>query len=194
MTPRPQKQATHERILRVATDVVREHGIAAASVARVMHGAGLTVGGFYAHFASKSQLAAEALRRAFVENMGALFVGTEGASRAERYDTAVRRYLSRDHRDLRYEACPVPACLSEIDPEDIELRDALVEGMDELAKRLTPLLDDLPGLTARERALGTTATFIGALALSRATWGTAWSDEVLLASRKLLFHLEGAKR
>ena len=78
------KEATHEAILRVATDLVRAEGIAAASVARVMKGAGLTVGGFYAHFASKSHLAATALRRAFAENMGALFVGTEGASRTGR--------------------------------------------------------------------------------------------------------------
>ena len=190
MTRTSQKDRTHESILRVATDLVRKHGIGAASVARVMGGAGLTVGGFYAHFASKAELAAEALRQAFRENMGALFKGTDGATVAERYDLAIRRYLSRDHRDMRFETCPVPACLSEIDPGEPELRDALVEGVDELVQRLTPMFEDAPDLTARQRALATVATLIGAMALARASRGTEWSDELLLAARKLLFHTE----
>ncbi|HEY3353535.1 MAG TPA: TetR/AcrR family transcriptional regulator [Polyangia bacterium] len=189
-----QKAASHEAIVTVAADLIRRYGIAAASVARVMQGAGLTVGGFYAHFATKSHLAGAALRRAFADNMSALFTGLEGASRAQRYDQAVRRYLSRQHRDMERQICPVPACLSEIDPRDAPVRDALVDGVDDLVGRLTPLLDARPGLTARQRALGTAATLIGALALARASRGTAWSDEVLLAARKLLFALEGDHR
>lgn len=185
-----QKAATHEAILEVAAELVRKQGIGAASVQRVMRGAGLTVGGFYAHFRSKSHLAAEALRRAFAANMGALFAGLDGATRAERGEQAVRRYLSRQHREMKRETCPVPACLSEIDPQNRLVRDALVDGVDTLARRLAPLYDDRPGLTARQRALGTAATFIGAMALARASRGTRWSDEVLLAARKLLFALD----
>jgi len=186
-----QKAETHEAIVQAAADLIRIHGIASVSVAQVMQGAGLTVGGFYAHFASKSHLAAAALRRAFADNMNALFVGTEGASRGKQLDQAVRRYLSREHRDMVEQTCPVPACVSEVDPADTPVRDALVDGVDELVKRLTPLFDNRPGLTARQRALGTAATFIGAMALARASRGTPWSDEVLLAARKMLMHIEG---
>jgi len=186
-----QKARTYETIVENASALLRREGIAAASVSRVMHGAGLTVGGFYAHFASKSHLAAAALRRGFEQNMGALFDGTNDAPSNVRYDTAVRRYLSRQHRDHEAESCPVPACLSEVDPNDVVVRDALLHGVDTLVDKLTPLFRDEPGLTARQRALGTVATFIGAMALARATKGTKWSDEVLLASRKLLSCIQG---
>lgn len=194
MAPTRKKSATHENIVAKAASRLARDGIQAASVARVMKDAGLTVGGFYAHFTSKSHLAAEALTRAFRENMGALFEGTEDEPPNIRYDKAVRRYLSRQHRDTEPRPCPVPACLSEVRSDDVWVRDALIEGVDELAKRLAPLLDDRPGLTSRERALATAATFIGAMSLARATRGTRWSDEVLLAARKMLLHLEGENR
>jgi AcrR family transcriptional regulator len=44
--------------------LLRKRGIQASSLADVMKGAGLTVGGFYAHFDSKEQLFAEAIQRA----------------------------------------------------------------------------------------------------------------------------------
>jgi len=56
------KQATHLRILAAAESLFRQHGFEGASVERVMRAAGLTVGGFYAHFTSKEALLAEALR------------------------------------------------------------------------------------------------------------------------------------
>jgi len=157
----------------------------------MMKGAGLTVGGFYAHFTSKVHLATEALRRAFEKNRGALFVDLDGLSRDKRYDLIVRRYLSRSHRDMKEETCPVPACLSEIDPGSTELRDALIDGLEEVVTRLIPLFEDEPDLTARQRALATLGLFVGALSLARATRGRDWSDEMLLAARKLLFRLEG---
>ena len=57
-----QKELSHETILQSAARLLREKGIAGARVADVMKGAGLTVGGFYAHFTSKTELIDEALR------------------------------------------------------------------------------------------------------------------------------------
>jgi TetR/AcrR family transcriptional repressor of nem operon len=151
-----------------------------------MHDTGLTVGGFYAHFQSKSDLAAEGLRRAFENNMGQLFAALDDATPVERYDQVVRRYLSRQHRDAEERACPVPACVSEVDPEDATVRDALIEGLDQVTRRLAELFEDRPDLTARQRAQGTLCTFVGAMALARATRGSPRSDQFLLAARKLL--------
>jgi len=191
MAPNDRKAQSYEAIVSSASNVLRREGIAAASVARVMQGAGMTVGGFYAHFASKTHLTAAALSRGFERNMGALFTGMEHASAPDRYNAAVRRYLSRQHRDHQAESCPVPACLSEIDPSDEVVRDALVEGLERLVANLSPMFRNAPGMRARQRALGTIATFIGAMALARATRGTRFSDEILQASRALLFHIEG---
>lgn len=187
------KQQTRESILRVAANILRREGVAAASVSHVMRGAGLTVGGFYAHFETKSHMAAEALLRAFSENMGAMFEGLDTLPTGARYSLAIRRYLSRQHRDMEHETCPVPACLSEIEPGDAPLRDALVDGIEALVAHLEPLAPPTSGSprqTARQRALADAATLIGAMALARATRGTPWSDEILLAARRALLPLD----
>jgi len=54
------KQETRERILRAAARAIRKHGYEGVGVAEVMKDAGLTHGGFYAHFASRDALLAAA--------------------------------------------------------------------------------------------------------------------------------------
>ncbi|MDQ2927583.1 MAG: TetR/AcrR family transcriptional regulator, partial [Pseudomonadota bacterium] len=51
-----QKAETHERIVRAAAASIRRNGFAGAGVAEVMADAGLTHGGFYAHFASRDAM------------------------------------------------------------------------------------------------------------------------------------------
>src|SRR2546421_9905820 len=58
------KTATRQRILHAAASAFRAEGVAAIGVGDVMGRAGLTHGGFYAHFESKEQLVAEAPRYA----------------------------------------------------------------------------------------------------------------------------------
>jgi len=55
-----QKIATRQRIVEVAAKRLRERGIDGVSIADLMKEAGLTVGGFYKHFASRDQLVREA--------------------------------------------------------------------------------------------------------------------------------------
>src|SRR5476649_1287461 len=60
--PGSKKRRTHDRIIAAAGRIARKNGLAAASVSRVMHGAGLTIGGFYAHFPSKRAMDAEVVQ------------------------------------------------------------------------------------------------------------------------------------
>ena len=62
-----QKEKTRSRIVRAAGKVFRRQGYHAAGVDKVMAEAGLTAGGFYAHFDSKQALLAEAIEDAAVE-------------------------------------------------------------------------------------------------------------------------------
>jgi TetR/AcrR family transcriptional repressor of nem operon len=62
------KTATHKRIVTVASELFRSQGIGNVGVIDLMQRAGLTHGGFYAHFSSKDALAAEACRAAFDES------------------------------------------------------------------------------------------------------------------------------
>ncbi len=53
------KAETRQKILEAAGALFRKRGIDAVGVDAIMHAAGLTHGGFYAHFASKEALVAE---------------------------------------------------------------------------------------------------------------------------------------
>src|SRR5258708_8528849 len=69
------KEQTRERILRAAARAIRKHGYEGVGVAEVMKEAGLTHGGFYAHFESRDALLAAAVEQAGAES-------TENLSRA----------------------------------------------------------------------------------------------------------------
>src|ERR1043165_1837256 len=61
---REQAAENRERIVQVAAKLFRERGFDGIGVADLMKAAGLTHGGFYGHFGSKDDLAAEASDRA----------------------------------------------------------------------------------------------------------------------------------
>src|SRR5437667_169840 len=61
------KDVTHERIVDAAARAIRRSGYAGTGVADIMKDAGLTHGGFYAHFASREAMLAEAADRAGAE-------------------------------------------------------------------------------------------------------------------------------
>ena len=63
--PPEHKTATRRRILEAAGQAFRERGVAETGVDEVMRRAGLTHGGFYAHFRDKTELLAEACAAAF---------------------------------------------------------------------------------------------------------------------------------
>src|SRR5688572_33025468 len=93
-----QKHETRKRIVDSATKAIRERGLDDPSVGEVMAGAGLTVGGFYAHFENKDALMLEALRTMMSHRMDEL-VETIPATNASERRTPVARYdLSRQHR------------------------------------------------------------------------------------------------
>src|SRR3981081_4552030 len=76
-----------ERIFEPAARLFRENGFDGVGVDAIMKGAGLTHGGFYGHFASKEDLAAEAVTLALQQ-------GTEWLSRSSDLDDFVADYLS----------------------------------------------------------------------------------------------------
>ena len=109
MTRADQKEHTHERIVDAAARRFREDGLAGAGVHRIMQDAGLTHGGFYAHFGSKADLIAEAFSVAAAEGRERLLDPLEDGPADEWLARLVRGYLSRTHRDARDSGCPLPA-------------------------------------------------------------------------------------
>jgi TetR/AcrR family transcriptional repressor of nem operon len=163
------KRRTHDRIIASAGRIVRKNGLAAASVSRVMHGAGLTIGGFYAHFRSKRAMDAEVVQ------------ATLGDSSIP---WSVDRYLSAAHRDDPGHGCPFPAMLSEIARADERTRMAMARAIDARARQIARENPGRRGASARQRAFAILALCVGGLALARAMRGHPASDEVLMACRK----------
>src|SRR4051812_6740953 len=93
------KRETHARILGSAAAVARREGLRAASVPRVMRGAGLTTGGFYAHFASKDAMDVELIAAMLGDVPGRWLEGLEDSSGLAWVRRSLGRYLSTAHRD-----------------------------------------------------------------------------------------------
>ena len=180
-----QKERSHETILESAARLVRERGISGAGVAEVMKGAGLTVGGFYAHFASKQELVDEALRRTGALLRDRLFARIDEKPQDDRAEVVLKRYLSAAHRDAGTLGCPLPAVVGEIATTAPEHGAVLAEQIDALSARLEDCLPKGRGASRRTLALGLLALMVGGLSLARALRGTALSDEVIRSCRAL---------
>src|SRR5436853_1230624 len=110
---REQAVRTRERILDAAAQLFRERGFDGIGVADLMKAAGLTHGGFYGHFRSKGDLAAEACSRAMAgasEEWAALARMPRGDARAE----IVKQYLTESHCDRPGKGCLLAALGSDV--------------------------------------------------------------------------------
>ena len=180
------KQSTHARILAAAESLFHKHGFEGASVERVMRAAGLTVGGFYAHFSSKESLLVEALRNFMQQRRVRWVAGLEELRGQEWLSHFVRRYLNRQRRDDPDNSCLMPSLLSDITRASPEVQALFAEEMDALARKAQEHLNDEAGVTARQKAVATIALCFGAMTMAKATASQPFSDEVLEAARALL--------
>ena len=184
------KDRSREKILASAGSLIRERGISGTSVAGVMDGAGMTVGGFYAHFPSKQSLVAETMRETLRQSRGRL---EEGANdlRGEEWVMAVSRsYLSRAHRDHPEQGCPLPTTLGELTREEPAVRKVLADELDGMVSEIASHLAEAGVDDSRGEALATFAVMVGGLTLARALKGETLSDAMLKACRH---HLERSR-
>jgi TetR/AcrR family transcriptional repressor of nem operon len=182
-----QKERSHETILASAAQLLRDKGISGARVADVMKGAGLTVGGFYAHFASKAELIDEVMRRTGAELRASLFARLDEKPAADRAIVVLKRYLSAKQRDRENDSgCPLPAVVGEVGTTAPEHHLVLGEMLAALAAGMEAQLPPAPTVIPRRQlALGLVALMFGGLSLARALKGSELSDELLRACRAL---------
>jgi TetR/AcrR family transcriptional repressor of nem operon len=178
-----QVAANREKVLQAAGALFRQHGFDGIGVADIMKRAGLTHGGFYGHFSSKDDLAAEACARV-LGNKGWIerLTGTPKPS----FRAFIGAYLSASHRDDPGRGCLMAAIGSDVARQPRPVRRAFTEG---LRARIEALVTLVPGRSAaarREKTLATLAGLVGALMLSRAVDDPALSDEILEATATTL--------
>lgn len=181
--PGGHKEKTREQIVSAAARAFREEGVAGVSVGELMGRAGLTHGGFYAHFRSKDQLVAEACRSAMQESSGRLIEAARRAPPGERLAAFIRAYASPAHRDEPGGGCVLPALAAELGRHDApEVRAAFTEGFNESIAMLARALPE-GDADRTDRALALMSGLAGAVMLSRAVDDPALSDRILQASR-----------
>jgi TetR/AcrR family transcriptional regulator, transcriptional repressor for nem operon len=168
-----------QRIVETASRLFREKGFDGVGVDAIMNGAGLTHGGFYGHFGSKDDLAAEAVMRA-LERSG------EMQSRYTTLTELVSEYLSERHCADRANGCAVAALGADMARQHDGVRRALSESVRDQLDRIARLLRNGPAGRRRKRAIATLAGMVGALTLARAVDDPALSKEILAAARNVL--------
>ena len=121
------KSETHERIVAAATRRFRAGGIAGVGVADVMGEAGLTHGGFYAHFASKDALVAEACGTGLAQSRERLIRKIQREPVERRLAAFIDLYLSAEHRDHPEAGCVMPTLSGEVARSSQEVRAAFTQ-------------------------------------------------------------------
>jgi TetR/AcrR family transcriptional repressor of nem operon len=166
-------RANRAAAVQAASKLFRENGVANVSVADVMRSVGLTQGGFYKQFASKSALVDEAVGGGFAEMMGYLADLRHGsADRAAAWLALLESYLSTEHRDDPGGGCPAAGFAGDL-VHDPAPRETYAAGVREMAAWIAP----------GDAGLSALATLVGGMVLARATAGSEVSEEILRAVR-----------
>jgi TetR/AcrR family transcriptional repressor of nem operon len=180
---REHKLETHARIVKKASVRLRQKGAHGVGVADLMKEAGLTHGGFYAHFDSREALVIEAFVDAMDRGTERWRKLAEQTPPEKRLATIVGSYLSPAHRDDPGRGCSVPTLGAEIARESPKTRKAFAAKLDQMIDMLAEQIPDVPRKVARKQAMATIATMMGTLVMARVAGTGEFSDDILGAGR-----------
>ena len=184
-SPPSRKQLTHDRIVDTAARALRTTGFYGVGVADVMKQAGLTHGGFYAHFPSRDVLLAEALERAGQDSRDRMqrTIAAGEARGLSRFRALVEGYLSERHLKSPESGCPVAALASEMPRQPESVREA---GATRVKSLLAAVEATLPAGRAEGAAAAIAGQLVGALQLARALGDNAQGRRHLANARRFL--------
>jgi len=182
------KEQTRERILRSAARAIRKHGYEGVGVAEVMKDAGLTHGGFYAHFESRDALLAAAAEQAGLESAASLARALAKAKPGEELMAIVDTYLADSHVTAAENGlgCAIAAAGTEVPRQSAEVRRAVSRRIKELIGLVEQQLPQWGKSVGHEKAMSVVATLIGALMLARAVDDAQLSKGIRKSARELV--------
>ncbi|MCV6903627.1 MAG: TetR/AcrR family transcriptional regulator [Achromobacter xylosoxidans] len=181
--PASRKELSHDRIVEAAARAIRREGYAGVGVADVMKEAGLTHGGFYAHFPSRDAMLVAAMERAGRDGAArmAQSMARRRAESASPLRALVESYLSEGHLVGCEGGCPISALASEMPRQSPQVRDIS-------ASRVTGLIgvvqQALPADAGPHAAMAITSNLVGAMQLARALGDNAQGHAMLAAARQ----------
>ena len=188
------KQRSREKILDSAAHALRGSGTEGVNIKEIMSAAGLTHGGFYAHFEDRDALVAAAFEAAMDQSRALWFSDLESLDPEDRLALLANRYMSRDHRDHPETGCPFPSLGGDIGRKREDVAEAAERSFRKTLARLardfaaTPAASESPGAAApspEDEAAAFFALCIGAQVLARAARSEETSEEVLGACRRV---------
>lgn len=178
-----EKQETHVRIVEAAADRFRAEGIIGAGISQLMEQAGLTHGGFYAHFRNKEALIAEVCFEGFAQTQKKLTTAVRGARASGQIEAILDVYLSADQRDQPASGCIMPTLAAEIARHSAEVRAAFTQVYREFLDYLVPFLPDTGDVQQSDEAMVLLAGMVGTMLLARAIDDAQLSEHLLQVNR-----------
>lgn len=179
--PRGHKEKTREQIVETAARAFREEGVAGVGIGELMGRAGLTHGGFYAHFPSKDALVAEACGRAVDDAWALMNEYVSQAPPGQELAAFIRGYVSRRHRDDPGTGCLMPALAAEMPRQEPAVRAAFTANVMRMMDNIQALLPDTPD--REDRALALVTGMAGSVMLARAVDDPVLSNRILKTCR-----------
>ena len=173
------KAETRQKILEAAGALFRKRGIDAVGVDAIMHAAGLTHGGFYAHFASKEALVAEVSAASLARAAARWERISQEEDRRTALTKIVETYLDPAHIAASEHGCMLTTLGPEV-ARRIDSRPAITNSIRRMADALARCL---PGQDRRD-ALATLSGMVGAVVLARLSDDPELADELLAATKQ----------
>ncbi len=175
-----QKIESKERILNVASRLFKRNGFSATGIDQIMEEAGLTAGGFYSHFKSKTDLLEQVLEHSFKHSRNGFMKDTDHLSPEEKIKVVMNRYTGSVHRDLPEKGCIIPSLASEIYRGTKKSNEMINKYLNKWADFLAAHLSDAGSAAEKkELALRMISQAVGAVLLSRMVKETELSDEII---------------
>ncbi|MHC8319857.1 TetR/AcrR family transcriptional regulator [Pseudomonas sp. GB2N2] len=179
-----QNAFNREALVAAASSLFQQQGFAATGVAQISEEAGLTQGGFYGHFKSKSLLTEAACRQSMTNGHDSWRAMMGSA--ANDLETLIDAYVSPEHVEAVAEGCPMAAYTCEIKSQDDAVKATFTHGFEAMVGILQGVLaGDLADEDARRNALFFMCSMVGGVAMARATKATdpLLAHEMIAATR-----------
>lgn len=181
------KAKTRDRILAAADRMIKARGIEGASVEAIMRDAGLTVGGFYAHFASKEELVCETLLFGLERSMERLLTPLAPVEDDKAWLKAlIHGYLRQADDASPAAACPLTVLLPEVARGGAGLQRSFGAETGAVLDRIEARFPEVAGLSRREVAAFVFSSCAGAVALARAIAAPRARERLLDATETML--------
>jgi TetR/AcrR family transcriptional repressor of nem operon len=190
--PAGHRNKVRKKIVESARRLFNRHGFDGVSLKQIMAGAGLTHGGFYSYFESKSDL--------YVEVLGCFFTDPEwktcwkgievDLSSGDAGPQVVRAYLSRQHFEDVENSCPMTAL-----PTDVARGSANTKrAFETVFRAMVSVLERSTagnGGPSREQAQAIAALCVGGMIVARAMADRVHADELRDACMGIALELGG---